>query len=56
MVRAPWNAALLDEMAAFPSGAHDDQVDALSRAFSVVGLGPRPLSVNPTVLEALARR
>jgi predicted phage terminase large subunit-like protein len=29
-----WNGAFLDELTAFPSGAHDDQVDALSGAFS----------------------
>lgn len=34
MVRGPWNQALLDEMRVFPNGSHDDQVDALSRAFA----------------------
>jgi predicted phage terminase large subunit-like protein len=34
--RAAWNAAFLDELAAFPDGAKDDQVDALSRAFSML--------------------
>jgi predicted phage terminase large subunit-like protein len=34
MLRAPWNDALIAEMRVFPNGAHDDQVDALSRAFS----------------------
>ena len=34
MLRAPWNDDLLAEMRMFPNGAHDDQVDALSRAFS----------------------
>jgi len=34
MLRAPWNAALIDELGAFPLGRYDDQVDALSLAFS----------------------
>jgi predicted phage terminase large subunit-like protein len=29
---APWAADLVDEAAAFPNGAHDDQIDALSQA------------------------
>lgn len=33
MVRGPWNQSLLDEMRVFPNGAHDDQVDCLSRGF-----------------------
>jgi predicted phage terminase large subunit-like protein len=33
MVRAAWNPALVEELASFPRGAHDDQVDALSLAF-----------------------
>lgn len=28
----PWSQELIDEAAAFPNGAHDDQVDALSQA------------------------
>lgn len=36
MVAAPWNDALLAEMRVFPNGAHDDQVDALSRAFAAL--------------------
>ena len=39
LLRAPWNRALLDELAAFPSGAKDDQVDALSRAFELLSSG-----------------
>jgi len=35
MRRAGWNAALLDEIAQFPHGPKDDQVDALSRAFGM---------------------
>lgn len=34
MMRGQWNAAFVDELAAFPSGKHDDQVDALSKAFA----------------------
>lgn len=34
IVAAPWNNAYLDEMGAFPFGAHDDQVDASSGAFA----------------------
>lgn len=34
LLRAPWNAVLLDEFEAFPYGLHDDQVDACSGAFA----------------------
>jgi hypothetical protein len=34
MLKASWNAALIEELAAFPNGQHDDQVDALSLAFN----------------------
>ncbi len=34
IVRGPWNGAYLDELAAFPMGTHDDQVDASSGAFN----------------------
>lgn len=38
MLQAPWNEPLISELEAFPEGGHDDQVDALSGAFSVVGI------------------
>jgi predicted phage terminase large subunit-like protein len=34
MLKAAWNAAFIAELAAFPNGAHDDQVDGLSLAFT----------------------
>jgi predicted phage terminase large subunit-like protein len=34
MARAHWNAVFTEELASFPSGKYDDQVDALSLAFS----------------------
>lgn len=33
LLEAPWNTAFVEELCAFPSGAHDDQVDAASAAF-----------------------
>lgn len=34
MVRAGWNGRMIEEMRMFPNGAHDDQIDALSRSFA----------------------
>lgn len=36
LLRGSWNDLLIEEMRMFPNGANDDQVDALSRAFSVL--------------------
>jgi predicted phage terminase large subunit-like protein len=33
LVEAAWNRAFVEELCAFPNGAHDDQVDAASAAF-----------------------
>ena len=56
IVRAPWNRAFLEELGAFPQGSKDDQVDACSRAFGLVGLGARPLIVSENVLAVLGQR
>jgi phage terminase large subunit-like protein len=53
IVRAPWNAAFLDELAAFPNGIKDDQVDAASRAFALVGLKSRPMIISDRLLERI---
>lgn len=42
IVRAGWNRPFLDELAGFPSAKHDDQVDALSRAFAMLIAPPEP--------------
>jgi predicted phage terminase large subunit-like protein len=39
MVRARWNSAFIEELASFPGGVHDDQVDALSLAFNKIEQG-----------------
>jgi predicted phage terminase large subunit-like protein len=39
IVRGGWNSAFLDELAMFPNGKHDDQVDALSGAYNGINLG-----------------
>jgi len=36
LVKGSWINDFLDELALFPSGSHDDQVDALSGAFEVI--------------------
>jgi predicted phage terminase large subunit-like protein len=41
VLEGPWNDAFFDEISTFPNGAHDDQVDAASRAFNVVALGSK---------------
>jgi predicted phage terminase large subunit-like protein len=40
MVRGNWNRVFLDELAVFPMGEHDDQVDALSGAYEMLGTAP----------------
>ncbi len=40
VLRGRWNRAFLEELADFPGGAKDDQVDALSRAFGMLVDGP----------------
>lgn len=39
LLRAAWNRPLLEEMRDFPAGRHDDQIDALSRAFAMLTTG-----------------
>ena len=47
--RAPWLGAYLDEVAAFPNGTHDDQVDSTSQALTkLLGrVAPRKRGQSP---------
>lgn len=48
VVKADWNEAFLGETDAFPQpGVHDDQVDALSGAFAILGIRPEPVAAGP---------
>lgn len=51
----PWNIDFLDEMEAFPEGAHDDQVDAVSGAFAVLFEKPEAPVVGPPALVGKSR-
>lgn len=46
LVHGAWNQPFLDELTAFPTGAHDDQVDAASGAFSMLAK-KQILAVSP---------
>ena len=51
--RGDWNAAFVEELAAFPYGNKDDQVDALSRAFEM--LAPMTAPAKFTALPYFGR-
>jgi predicted phage terminase large subunit-like protein len=53
LLRGPWNAAYIEELASFPSGAHDDQVDASSLAFNTLADGPAVLTVAPDLFAGI---
>lgn len=42
LVRGPWNRGYLDELAQFPRGAHDDQVDASTGAYNKLHSDAQP--------------
>jgi predicted phage terminase large subunit-like protein len=48
LCRGGWNTEFLDELVSFPSGSHDDQVDALSGAYGALA-GVRPMVVPSPV-------
>lgn len=56
MLKAAWNDVLINEMRMFPNGAHDDQIDALSRAFmELIGSAPAEIFI-PDVAESQKMR
>lgn len=48
IMHSDWNQAFISELRIFPNGTHDDQIDALSRAFSEL-IGKSPMIINPDV-------
>ena len=48
VLRAGWNRDFLDELAEAPGGRHDDQIDALSRAFTALINTPTRNHRRPT--------
>lgn len=56
MLRAPWNDDVINEMRTFPNGAHDDIVDAGSRAFNALSAKGHGLIIPDALLKQLATR
>jgi predicted phage terminase large subunit-like protein len=50
VLRASWTDAFIDELRSFDSGRHDDQVDALSRAFAAL-IGPPPMRISQEAID-----
>jgi predicted phage terminase large subunit-like protein len=50
LVKGPWNRAYLDELTSFPTGRHDDQVDATAIAYNALvqqlAPGVKPMSLT----------
>jgi len=55
MLRGPWNDAFIAECLAFPRGAHDDQVDAVSGAVQMLPAGMVRMSEIPQAPSAPSR-
>lgn len=41
--RGDWNRAFIDELCSFPTGQHDDQVDAAADAFNYLARANAPV-------------
>lgn len=49
VLRGDWNSRFFDEVYAFPEGVHDDQVDAISGAFSALAVSRDAASTSSIV-------
>lgn len=54
LVRGAWNKPYIEELTAFPTGTHDDQVDASSGAFNTLASSAR-LPLTPTQVQIRRR-
>ena len=50
LLRGDWNEAYISELCGFPTGKHDDQVDATGCGFNAVLMEPAPVMATPTVV------
>jgi predicted phage terminase large subunit-like protein len=50
MLRGSWNESFINELRLFPNGVNDDQVDALSRAFSLL-IGKGIMTIDDNLLR-----
>jgi predicted phage terminase large subunit-like protein len=55
VVRGPWNDEFFGEVEAFPTGNHDDQVDALALAYLLAGDAPE-YAYNPVATSSRFKR
>ena len=59
LVGGPWNPVFVEELCAFPNGAHDDQVDAASAAFRALSRPAELLAARfeaPSLIDIVTRR
>jgi predicted phage terminase large subunit-like protein len=55
LVRGPWNEAFLEELASFPNGATDDQVDAAAGAFTKLTEIRAPMNITMGMVSQIQR-
>jgi len=51
LARGAWNDEFVEELCAFPRGHHDDQVDAVSGAFTWLSKSGRVINAMPTSVQ-----